>query len=68
MDEDIVSPNSNIGLNAIQQVFCVGINLHDYTMSLSLQVLKPLAADFDKFSMNFYQYIGSSIAVKVKAI
>ena len=49
-------------------VFCVGINLHDYTMSLSLQVLKPLAADFDKFSMNFYQYIGSSIAVKVKAI
>ena len=29
----------------IMQVFCVGINLYDYTMALSLQVLKPLAAD-----------------------
>ena len=28
-------------------MFCVKINLNDYTMSVPLQILKPLAADFD---------------------
>lgn len=32
--------------------FCIGYNM-DYTMSVSLQVLKPMAADFDgKENMN----------------
>jgi len=32
------------------QMFCVKINLNDYTMSVPLQILNPLAADFDGFT------------------
>jgi DNA-directed RNA polymerase beta' subunit len=42
----IINRNPSISYGSIQQCFCIGYNL-DYTMSVSLQVLKPLAADFD---------------------
>lgn len=40
------------------QCFCVGINFN-YTMSLSLQVLSPLAADFDGDTLNIMHIINS---------
>lgn len=41
----IINRNPSINYGSIQQMFCVKINMHDYTMSVPLQILKPLAAD-----------------------
>jgi hypothetical protein len=42
----IINRNPTISYGSILQMFCVGINFN-FTMSVPLQVLKPLAADFD---------------------
>ena len=42
----ILGRNPTINFGSILQVFCVGIN-RDFTMSVSLQILKLLAGDFD---------------------
>ena len=52
--------NPTISYGSIMQCFCVGINFN-YTMSLSLQVLSPLAADFDGDTLNIMHIINSPI-------
>jgi len=47
----IINRNPTIAYGGIIRVNCIGINL-DYTMSISLLVLKLLAADFDGDSLN----------------
>ena len=47
----IINRNPTINYGSIFDMRCVGINL-DYTMSISLLILKPLAADFDGDSLN----------------
>ena len=43
-----ICPSINYG--SIMMTFCVGYTM-DYTMSVSLQILRPLAADFDGKSL-----------------
>lgn len=47
----LINRNPTISFGGIMFVRCVGINL-DYTMSVSVLILKPLAADFDGDSLN----------------
>ena len=44
----LINRNPSINLGSLLYTKCIGINLN-YTMSLSLLVLKPLQADFDKY-------------------
>ena len=59
MGSDIVSLVKESSYGSIQQCFCVGINFN-FTMSLSLQVLKPLAADFDGDTLNVMHIINGN--------
>lgn len=47
----IINRNPTINFGSILSVKCIGIN-DDYTMSISLLVLKALAADFDGDTLN----------------
>jgi len=47
----IINRNPTINYGGILAVRCIGINM-DYTMSISLLVLKSLAADFDGDTLN----------------
>lgn len=47
----LINRNPTISLGGILQTYCVGIST-GYTMQLSLQVLKGLAADFDGDTLN----------------
>ena len=47
----IINRNPTINFGSILSVKCIGIN-DDYTMSISLLVLKVLAADFDGDTLN----------------
>lgn len=47
----IINRNPTISYGGILAVHCIGIN-KDYTMSIALQVLKLLAADFDGDTLN----------------
>lgn len=47
----IINRNPTINYGSIFKMKCIGINM-DYTMSISLLILKPLAADFDGDSLN----------------
>ena len=47
-----------ISYGSILQCFCVGIN-DNFTMSVPLTILPPLAADFDGNWHNYYHYTGS---------
>ena len=49
----IINRNPTIQYGSILRVRCVGINLN-YTMSISLLVLKNLAADFDGDTLNIW--------------
>lgn len=64
----IINRNPTIAYGGIQQVFCVGINLNDYTMSLSLQVLKPLCADFDGDVLNILNIISDAFFIRAYQI
>ena len=47
----LINRNPSIAYGCIMQSFCIGIN-RDYTMSTPLQILKPLAADYDGDVLN----------------
>lgn len=47
----IINRNPTIQYGSVLFARCIGINM-DYTMSISLLVLKPLAADFDGDTLN----------------
>lgn len=47
----LINRNPTINYGSIIQVFCIGINFN-FTMSMPLQILVPLAADFDGDTLN----------------
>jgi DNA-directed RNA polymerase beta' subunit len=47
----IINRNPSIANGSILQMYCVGIN-YDFTMSMPLQILPLLAADFDKQTLS----------------
>src|SRR5574344_856480 len=52
----IVNRNPTISFGSIVQMYCVGINFN-YTMSVPLQILPGLAADFDGDVLNIFHII-----------
>lgn len=64
----IINRNPTINFGSILSVKCIGIN-HDYTMSISLLVLKTLAADFDGDTLNIlYLYNKDFIEIADKIL
>jgi len=55
----LINRNPTISYGSIMQCFCVGINFN-FTMTLSLQVLPPLAADFDGDTLNIMHIINQN--------
>lgn len=49
----IINRNPTIQYGSVLRVRCIGINL-DYTMSISLLILKKMAADFDGDTLNIW--------------
>ena len=54
-------------MNAILQMFCVGINFN-YTMSVPLQILTPLAADFDGDVLNVFHIINEDFFIRANEV
>lgn len=52
----IINRNPSINYGSILQMYCVGMSF-DYTMALPLQILSPLAADFDGDCLNIWYLI-----------
>lgn len=64
----IINRNPTINFGSILSVKCIGIN-DDYTMSISLLVLKVLAADFDGDTLNIlYLYNKELIEIADKVL
>ena len=55
----IINRNPSINYGSILQVYCVGM-CFDYTMSISLQILNPLAGDFDGDCLNILYLINKT--------
>lgn len=55
----IINRNPTISFGGIMQVFCVGINFN-YCMSISNQVLVPMAADYDGDALNVHHIINDA--------
>ena len=64
----IINRNPTINYGSIIQVFCVGINLNDFTMAISLQVLKGLGADFDGDVLNIMLLINQAFYIRAYQI
>lgn len=56
----IINRNPSINYGSILMSFCVKINLNDYTMSVPLQILRSLAADFDGDVLNIFFIINQA--------
>ena len=59
----IINRNPTIAFGGIMQMFCVGIN-HNFCLSVPLQVLPPLAADFDGDSINVFHIINEAFFIR----
>lgn len=55
----IINRNPTLAYGSMLQMFCVGYD-DTLTLSIPLQVLKPLAADFDGDSLNIYHIINKA--------
>lgn len=53
----IINRNPSISYGSLLQMYCVGINEDDFTMSVPLQILASLGADFDGDCMNIMYII-----------
>lgn len=59
----IINRNPSINFGSLMQCFCVGINF-DYTMSTPLQILIPLAADYDGDQLNCFHIINEAFFLR----
>lgn len=59
----IINRNPTIAYGGELQMFCVGIN-YNYCMSVPLQVLQPLAADFDGDALNVFHIINRAFFLR----
>lgn len=55
----MINRNPTINYGSIMMVFCIGMT-NTYTMAVSLQILDPLAADFDGDALNILYIINES--------
>ena len=53
----LINRNPTIKYGGIMQMYCVKINKDSFAMSIPLQILKPLAADFDGDVLNICRII-----------
>lgn len=63
----IINRNPTISFGSILQMFCVGINFN-YTMSTPLQVLAPLAADYDGDVLNVFHIINEDFFLRANEV
>ena len=63
----IINRNPTINYGSILQMFCVGINFN-YCMSVPLQVLVPLAADFDGDVLNVMHILNDTFLERSKEV
>lgn len=63
----IINRNPTIAYGSIMQMYCVGINFN-YTMSVPLQVLPPLYADFDGDVLNIFHIINNDFYERAREV
>ena len=60
----IINRNPSINHGSLLQIYCVGVNEDDFTMSVPLQILKMLGADFDGDCMNIMYIINKEFEAR----
>lgn len=63
----LINRNPSINYGSIMQMYVVGIN-DNFTMSVPLQILKPLGADFDGDTLNILYLINKAFAERAERI
>lgn len=63
----LINRNPTINYGSIMFMRCIGIN-DNYTMSIPLQILKPLAGDFDGDVLNILYIINEAFAQKAEIV
>lgn len=63
----IINRNPSINYGSLLQMYVVGIN-DNYTMSIPLQILKPLAADFDGDTLNILYLINKPFIERAEKV
>lgn len=64
----IINRNPSISYGSLLQMYCVGINEDSFTMSMPLQVLKGLGADFDGDCMNIIFIINKEFKERAEEV
>ena len=63
----LINRNPTINYGSIMFMRCIGIN-DNYTMSIPLQILKPLAGDFDGDVLNILYIINEEFARRAEIV
>lgn len=63
----ILNRNPTISFGSILQMYCVGINFN-YTISVPLQILSPLGADFDGDTLNVFHIINEPFYLRAREV
>lgn len=63
----LINRNPTINYGSIMFMRCIGIN-DNYTMSIPLQILKPLAGDFDGDVLNILYIINEAFAYRAEIV
>jgi len=63
----LINRNPSINYGSLMQMYVVGIN-DNFTMSIPLQILKPLGADFDGDTLNILYLINKPFAERAERI
>lgn len=63
----LINRNPTINYGSIMAMRCIGIN-DNYTMSIPLQILKPLAGDFDGDVLNILYIINDAFARRAEIV
>lgn len=64
----IINRNPSINYGSLLQMYCVAINEDDFTMSVPLQILKSLGADFDGDCMNIMYIINKDFEERASKV
>lgn len=64
----LINRNPTIKYGGIMQMYCVKIIEHSYAMAIPLQILKPLAADFDGDVLNICRIINATFLMHAEQV
>lgn len=64
----LINRNPTIKYGGIMQMYCVKINTASYAMAIPLQILKPLAADFDGDVLNICRIINKEFLMHAEQV